>query len=409
MLWIGNYFLRGIREITLRDERREGLKITDIKPYPVWVGHRNQLVVKIETDEGIEGLGESGLSGRELAVVGAIKHFREFLIGRDPTAMGALWQEMYRGQYFEGGRVLTAAISAIDIALHDIVAKSLDIPVYQLLGGKQRDAVPCFPSCGMSSLEQLIEDGRLLVDEGWKVIRTGIASSRNGDEGIFEPRESIGLTADWLVELRRELGSGPTIGIDYHHRLSVAEAASFCQRMPRGTIDFLEEPIRDESPAAYQSLRTMTEIPFAIGEEFSSKWQFLPYIESGIANFARLDICNVGGFTESMKVAAMAEAHYIDLMPHNPLGPICTAATVHLAAAVPNFSWMEIRESPTEEPQFYDKTIFPCQLKLHGDRILVPESPGLGVSFNEEAAKEQKFKFWEAPHLSRADGSHTNW
>ena len=385
------------------------MKITDIRAYPVWVGRRNQLVVKIETDEGIDGLGESGLSGRELAVMGAIEHYREFLIGRDPKARGALWQEMYRSQYFEGGRVLTAAISAIDIALHDIVAKSLDIPVYQLLGGKQRDAVQCFPSCGMSSLEQLIEDGRLLVHKGWKVIRTAMASPKKEEEGIFEPRESIGLTADWLKELRKELGSGPTIGIDYHHRLSVAEAASFCQRMPRGTIDFLEEPIRDESPAAYQSLRTMTEIPFAIGEEFSSKWQFLPYIEKGIANFARLDLCNVGGFTESMKVAAMAEAHYIDLMPHNPLGPICTAATVHLAAAIPNFSWMEIRESPTEDPQFYDKTIFPCQLKLHGDRIIVPDSPGLGVSFNEEAAKEQKFQFWEAPHLSRTDGSYTNW
>ncbi len=383
------------------------MKITEIKPFPVWIGHRNQLVVKIETDEGIDGLGESGMSGRELAVVGAINHYREFLIGRDPSALGALWQEMYRSQYFEGGRVLTAAISAIDIALHDIVAKSLSIPVYQLLGGKQRDAVQCFPTCGMSSLEKLIEDARLLVDKGWKVIRTSMANPLSEKNGLFEPRESIGLTADWLKALREELGSGLTLGIDYHHRLSVAEAASFCQRIPRGTIDFLEEPIRDECPEAYQSLRTMTEIPFAIGEEFSSKWQFLPYIEQGIANFARLDICNVGGFTESMKVAAMAEAHYIDLMPHNPLGPICTAATVHLAAAIPNFSWMEIRASPTEE--FFDNSMFPRQLKLKGDRIILPDSPGLGVSFNEEAAQEQKFKFWEAPHLSRTDGSHTNW
>ena len=115
------------------------MKITDVKPYPVWVGHRNQMVVKVETDEGISGLGEAGLSGRELAVSGAIEHYRRFLVGRDPKKMGALWQEMYRSQYFEGGRVLTAAISAIDIALHDIVAQSLGVPVYQLLGGKQRD------------------------------------------------------------------------------------------------------------------------------------------------------------------------------------------------------------------------------------------------------------------------------
>src|SRR5258706_14811537 len=120
------------------------MKITDIKSFPIQVGIRNQLIVKVETDEGIYGLGESGLSGREIAVVGAIRHYREFLIGRDPRRIGALWQEMYRSQYFEGGRVLAAAISAIDIALYGLNAKMLGVPVYQLLGGKQRDYVPCF-------------------------------------------------------------------------------------------------------------------------------------------------------------------------------------------------------------------------------------------------------------------------
>ena len=108
-------------------------------------------------------------------------------------------------------------------------------------------------------------------------------------------------------------------------------------------LDFLEEPIRDETPEAYESLRRMTDIPFAIGEEFASKWQFLPYIERGIHQFDRIDVCNVGGFTEAMKVAGWSEAHYVDLMPHNPLGPVCTAASVHLAAAVPNFAWLETR------------------------------------------------------------------
>ena len=128
------------------------------------------------------------------------------------------------------------------------------------------------------------------------------------------------------MKAREELGRTAVLGTDYHHRLSVAETASFCQMMPMGTLDFIEEPIRDECPEAYETLRKMTDIPFAIGEEFSSKWQFLPYIERGITNYARLDICNVGGFTEAMKVAGWAEAHYIDLMPHNPLGPICAAA-----------------------------------------------------------------------------------
>src|SRR4029078_6443372 len=148
------------------------MKITDIKIYPVWVGTRNQLVVKVETDEGIYGLGESGLSGRELAVIGALKHYREFLIGKDPMQRGRIWQELYRSQYFEGGRVLLAAQSAIDIALYDIVGKALGVPVYQLLGGKHRDVVPCFATASGGTGEQMIDSIKLLYTNNWKVIRT---------------------------------------------------------------------------------------------------------------------------------------------------------------------------------------------------------------------------------------------
>jgi galactonate dehydratase len=387
------------------------LKITNITAYPVWVGHRNQLLVKIETEAGIYGWGESGLSGRELAVAGAINHYREFLIGRDAMQIGRIWQEIYRSQYFEGGRVLLAALSAIDIALYDIAGKALGVPVYQLLGGKQRDLVPCFATTGGDTAEQMIVKVRMLIELGWQCIRVGPAGGRVAadDALIFEPRESIGVTAQWLTRLREAVGPTPVLGIDYHHRLSVAEAASFCQRMPSGTLDFLEEPIRDETPEAYESLRTMVDVPFAIGEEFASKWQFLPYIERGITNFARIDVCNVGGLTESLKVAGLAEAHYIDLMPHNPLGPICTAATVHLGAAVPNFAWLELRVTPGEAGNRYDDEIFPSQLKLQGAGIAVPDVPGLGVEVDEEYIKRQSFKFWEAPHLRRRDGSVTNW
>lgn len=385
------------------------MKITDVKVYPTWVGGRNQLIVKVETDDGIYGWGEAGVSSRELAVKGAVEHYREFLIGRDPTQPGPLWQEMYRSQYFEGGRILTGAISAIDIALYDVHGKALGVPVHQLLGGKHRDFVPCFATTGGDSPEQLIENARLLIDKGWSVIRTGMNQRKKQDKDIFEPRDTIGITAEWLTALRQAVGPDPVLGIDYHHRLSVAEAASFCQRMPAGTLDFLEEPIRDESPEAYESLRTMVDIPFAIGEEFASKWQFSPYLERGITQFARIDICNVGGFTESMKVAALAESHYIDLMPHNPLGPICTAASVHLSAAVSNFAWLEARVSPTEAATSQDSDLFPTQLVLEGDRYAVPDTPGLGVDVNEEAVAAQAFKFWEAPHLRRLDGSYTNW
>ena len=322
------------------------MKITDIKTYPVWVNFRNQMIVKIETDEGIYGWGESGLQYRELAVQGAVQHYREFLIGRDPFKIGALWQEMYRSQYFEGGRVLTAAISALDIALYDLKGKALGVPVYELLGGKHRNAIPTFATSWGAMGPQLIENVQEIIHHGWNSIRIGASVPKGDEANLFEPHESIGFSAHWLTKVREAVGLDPVLGVEYHHRLSVAEAASFCQRLPSGTIDFLEEPIRDELPEAYAALRQLTNVPFAIGEEFSSKWVFLPYIRRGLTNFARIDICNVGGFTEAMKVAGWAEAHYIDLMPHNPLGPICTAATLHLAAAVPNFAWLEVMIPP---------------------------------------------------------------
>ena len=382
------------------------LKITAITPFAVRVGIRNQFLLKIETDGGIFGWGESGLTGREKAVAGAVEHYREFLIGQDAMQIGRIWQEMYRSQYFEGGRVLQAAISAIDIALHDIKGKALGVPVYQLLGGKQRDVIPTFASTGDSAGEGAIERAVELMEMGFDAIRFFPIGQDSRD--IFEPRESIASTARLLNRAREALGDAVVLGIDYHHRLSVAEAASFCNKLDKGVLDFLEEPIRDETPEAYESLRGMTDIPFAIGEEFSSKWQFLPYIERGIHQFNRLDVCNVGGLTEAMKVAGWSEAHYVDLMPHNPLGPVCTAATLHFAAAVPNFAWLETRE-PERGLGFNNADFFPVQPQLEGAVYRVSDAPGLGVEVNEDLLARQSFEFWEAPHLRRRDGSVTNW
>jgi len=384
------------------------VKITAIKPFPVWVGHRNQLIVKIETDEGIHGWGESGLSGREKAVVGAIEHFAQFLVGKNPFDIGHIWQLLYRSQYFEGGRVLIAAQSALDIALHDIKGKALGVPVYELLGGRHREVIPTFASTPGITGEETIDAARALMERGWSTIR--FFPWDHGSSTIFEPRESVGKTAGWLVKAREALGDDVVLGIDYHHRLNVAEAASFCQKMPSGTLDFLEEPIRDETPEAYESLRTLTDVPFAIGEEFASKWQFLPYIERGIHQYNRLDLCNVGGFTEAMKVAGWSEAHYVDLMPHNPLGPICTAATIHFSAAVPNFFALEVRANATD---LYAGTptaeLFPVMPRLDGAVFKVPTGPGLGIEVDEAQLTKEAFRFWEAPHLTRRDGSVTNW
>jgi len=384
------------------------LRIAEIEPITAAVGKRNQLLVKITTDDGLVGWGESGLSGRERAVCGALECITPFLIGQDARRIGRIWQEVYRSQYFEGGRVLTAAQSALDIALYDLVGKSLGVPVHQLLGGRQRDVVPSFASTSVEcDVPESIEQVRALIALGWDCVR--VMPAGHSSERLYDPRASLAATAEALVKTREAVGAAVALGIDYHHRLSVAEAASFCQRMPRGTLDFLEEPIRHETPEAYASLRTMTDVPFAIGEEFSSKWAAAPYIEQGLTQYLRLDLCNIGGFTEAMKVAGWCERHYIDLMPHNPLGPVCTAASVHLGAAVPNFSWLETRQAPTESLGFHDESIFVRQVRMRGSVYLVDDAPGLGVEIDESALRASPPVDYEPPHLVRTDGSVTNW
>ena len=295
--------------------------------------------------------------------------------------IGALWQDMYRGQYFEGGRVLTGAISAVDIALHDIAGKALGVPVYQLLGGKQRDLVPCFATTGAAPGPGLIDEVKLLMEQGWNVIRTVPGHPPVEDASIFEPRESLALTASWLTQVREEVGPEPVLGIDYHCRLSVAEAASFCQRMPSGTLDFIEEPIRDETPEAYESLRSMVDVPFAIGEEFSSKWAFLPYIERGITNFARIDVCNVGGLTESMKVAGMAEGSLYRLNAAQPVGSHLHRRNCPLGGGNSKLRvGLRCGIRRQSQPAVRIPTYFRCNLRRRDRTSSCPTSRGLGSS-----------------------------
>ena len=386
------------------------MKITAVRGYPVKVGHRNQFIVMVQTDEGITGIGEGGISGRELAMQGMLEHFARFLVGEDPRRIEHLWQTMYRGAYFEGGKISGATISAVDIALWDILGKWLGVPVYQLLGGDCRQRVQCFATPGVLDGPACVERARELADAGWRYMRfvPGMAESDQIGEtgGVYEPFESIELAVHWLGEIRRVLGSRVELSIDFHHRLSVAEAALFCQRVEPLHLQFVEEPIRAESVEAYRQLRGMTRVPLAIGEEFASKWAFAPFIEEGLLNYARIDVSNVGGLTEAKKVAGWCEAHYIDVMPHNPLGPVTTAATIHLAAALPNFAQLEYQHHLAEA---YPPDLFPVMPALDGDGFPLPQSPGLGVEFNPEAVADHAYEPWEAPHWQRRDGSYTNW
>ncbi len=306
------------------------MKITDIKYFAPKIETRCNFIVRVETDAGIYGLGEAGIVGRERALGGMIDHFRHFLLGQDPRRIEDIHQMLYRGQYFEGGTIISATASAIDVALWDILGKHLSTPVWQLLGGVSRSRVTCFVDGIGGEGSNWAERAQDLAEKGWGTVRFAPempqADFDQLQDGVYEPWESAQWTADQLHAVRKQVGPSLRLAVDFHHRLSVAEAAKFCHLIEDIDLMFLEEPIRSENPDAYAALRSMTRTPFAIGEEFSSIYTFAPFIERGLVNYVRLDVCNVGGFTAARKVAGMAEAHYIDVMPHNPLGPVSTAA-----------------------------------------------------------------------------------
>jgi L-alanine-DL-glutamate epimerase-like enolase superfamily enzyme len=379
------------------------VKITDVRPYPVWGGGRNFLFVVVDTDEGIYGVGEAGLTGRELAVMGALDHFRPLLVDRDPFEIERIWQMLFRGGFFPAQRILTAAISAIDIALWDIKGKALGVPVYELLGGRVRDSVVCYPhNVGHGSeVEPLVESCLQTKEEGWKFVRWGLPQ----DGQTLEPRAAVRTALRQFQAVREAVGDEIEICFDVHTRLDLPEAVWLCQEVEPFRPFFMEDPLRSENPDSFKTLRPRTTVPLAAGEQFSSKWEFRQLVEEEWIDYARIDLCIAGGLTEARKIAGWCETHYIKLATHNPLGPVSSAACLHLNLACPNFG---VQEQP-RKPGTVLQDVVPVQPEWNDGSLLPPSRPGLGIEFDRQAAEKRAFQMQELPHLHRLDGSLTNW
>jgi L-alanine-DL-glutamate epimerase-like enolase superfamily enzyme len=377
------------------------MKITAIETYAVWGGARNFLFVTLDTDEGISGVGESGLTGRELAVEGAVQHLAPLLIGQDARRIEHLWQVMSRGGFFPALGPVAAAMSAIDIALWDIHGKALGVPVYDLLGGLSRERVVCYPHNNEFGVEPLVESARRTWEEGWKFVRWGLPPE--GD--VLEPRVAIRTAVKQFEALRAALGDDAELCMDVHTRLDPVDAVSLLRAVEPYRPFFMEDPMRAEDMNALRRVRQQTAVPIAAGEQHHSKWQFRQMIEEDLIDYARVDLCLAGGITEAKKIAAMAEAHHIKLATHNPLGPVATATCLHLNLACPNVG---VQEQP-RRPSTMLTDVVPVQMEWKDGYLLAPTRPGLGVEFDRAAAKAHPFQMTEPPHLHRADGSFTNW
>ncbi len=379
------------------------MKISNIEAYPVWGGHRNYLFVVVDTDAGIYGVGEAGITGRELAVMGAIEHLKPLLIGQDASRIEHLWQMMTRGGFFPAQRVIMSAISAIDIALWDIKGKALNVPVYDLLGGRVRDKVVCYPHNAGHAMEitPLVESCLQTKEEGWKFVRWGLPQA--GD--LIEPRKAVQAAIKQLHAVREAVGDDIEITLDVHTRLDLPDALWLCKEAEVVRPYFIEDPLRCENPDSFKTLRPRTTVPLAAGEQFSSKWEFRQLIEEEWIDYARVDLCIAGGFTEAKKIAGWCETHYIKMVVHNPLGPVSSAACLQFNLAVSNFG---VQEQPRKPGATLTDVVI-GQAEWVDGCLLPPAAPGLGITFDREAAKRHPFRLTDLPMLHCEDSSFTNW
>ena len=387
------------------------MKITKIKNMSLsGPDGRGYVLVKVETDAGIHGLGEVGRIRWGAAIANAVDHLSEIVVGEDPFSTERLWQHMFRGGFFPADGVYSCAISAIDIALWDIKGKALDMPVYKLLGGPVRDKVVCYPHNQGKNMDELLDNCKLTVDEGWKFVRWGQPETGGAfeyqDSGVLEPVESIRIAQDQMERVREAVGPDIQICFDVHTRLDTAHVIALCKELEPYRPFFIEDPLRAENPTSYRTLARHVSLPIAAGEQWSSKWAFREVIEEELISYARIDVCNVGGITEALKIAHWCETHYIDLAPHNPLGPVSAAACVALCMASTNVG---VQEMP-KRPGTVDTDLFPVQIDWKDGYAFATDRPGLGVELDESVAETRRMKpgGW-TPLLRRNDGAFTNW
>ena len=377
------------------------MKVTGIQPFCFADDEgRKYFIVKVETDAGIHGLGEVGIPNWGGAVSAALEQLAELVIGRDPFATEALWQEMFRAGFFPADKVYSCAISAIDIALWDIKGKALDMPVYKLLGGPVRDKVICYPHVGGATTDELIASCKDHVDAGWQFVRWHLPG-----EPVLEPREAVPACVEQIDAIRQSL---PDVGIclDVHTRLDPAHTIELCRRLEPYGLFFIEDPLRSENPGSYRSLAQHVHIPIAAGEQWASKWGFREVSEEELIAYARIDLCIVGGLTEALTVTHWSETHYIDIVPHNPLGPVSAAAGVALCMASTNVGVQEMPRAPGT----YATDLFPRQISWEDGYARCVDAPGLGVELNEALALERRVPLssW-LPRVRRKDGAFSNW
>src|SRR5688572_9903737 len=403
------------------------MKIVDAKVIITSPG-RNFVTLKLITEDGISGLGDATLNGRELAVASYLKdHVVPLLIGRDARKIEDIWQYLYKGAYWRRGPVTMTAIAAVDTALWDIKGKACNQPVYQLLGGASRDGVMVYGHANGKDIEQAVEWVGKYHAMGYKAIRVqsgvpGLASTYGVGRGsmFYEPAERGAAPVEnaWSTEayiefvpklferVRKEFGPEVHLLHDVHHRLTPIEAARVGKSLEPYRLFWLEDPVPAELQEGYRVIRQHTTIPIAVGEVFNSIHDCHQLITEQLIDFIRMTVVHGGGISQLRRVAALADLYHVRTGCHGAtdLSPVCMAAALHFGLSVHNFGIQEHMPHAAETDR-----VFPHQYTYQDGFMHPGEGPGLGVEIDETLAAQYPYDPAYLPVNRKLDGTLHSW
>jgi galactonate dehydratase len=379
------------------------LKVTDLKTFIVNRGGTNAsnyVFVKIYTDQGLTGLGEGSVTSKEATVAAAIEEHKRYLVGRDPADIEMHWQAMYRWPRWRNGPILNSAISAVEIALWDILGQALGQPIYKLIGGKARDRVQMYVHAGGNTPQQYAQNWLKAKEEGWTGCKAGFITTQ-GD--VIDPVRSVREGIANLKAVRAAVGEDFRICIDVHGKTTPTMAMDFCRRAEEYSPFFVEEATQIEDLDELALLRSKTRVPLATGERLTTKYGFNQICQRHLVDYVQPDVVHCGGILEMKKIATIAEAYRIELAPHNPQSDVSTLASLHVDFSTPNFAIQEITHRGNE--QYWKDLFYGGAITYERGFATPPDRPGLGVNMDEAVAAKRPYQPHTRHQLRFPDGS----
>lgn len=368
------------------------MKIVSQKVFVANVSRTNFVFVKLYTDDGIEGVGEATLEWKTETVVAALNELERVLVGRDPFAVDRIIEELHRDSYWRTGAVFRTALGAIDAALLDIKGKALGVPVFELLGGKFRDRVTCYANhwfFGAVEPEEYADRARHAVAMGYKALKWDPFEAVD----LEMPRAQRNRTIEIVEAVRSAVGSGVDLMLDVHGRLNVPTAIAMCRELARFDLRWIEEPTPPESIDALAEVRARSPVEIAAGERWYEPARFAEALSKKAVDVLQPDVSHAGGLSETKRIAHLAHSFLVPVAPHNPVGPVMNAMTLHTSVAIPNFTVFETVS--VDVP--WRKTLVRETLQFENGELLAPTAPGLGVELIEEACAQYPYQPYNVP------------